>query len=386
MFEEALRILLVEDNPQDAFLLRRDLHKVNEQIIVHHCELLSKALEFLLNEDANLDVVLLDLGLPDSQGLSTFAQVRRQTPRIPIVVLSGMEDEKLAIRAVREGAQDYLVKGEANAQLLVRALFYAVERMKSEEALVRARDELETKVKERTSELALANEALKRVIAKLSKAEREVRSSLQGIIHVISMIIETRDPYTAGHQRNVAEISRAIAQRMDLPEERIEGIVLAATVHDLGKISIPAETLSKPTKLNDFEMSLIRFHPQSGYEILKMVDFPWPIAEMVRQHHERIDGSGYPQGLSGEDILLEARIIGVADVVDAMCSHRPYRPALGIDKALVELLRNNGTLYDPPVVEACMNYFEDRKSNATLSDKFFPEIMNSTLPSPSATT
>ncbi len=381
MFEESLRILLVEDDPQDAFLLRHALAKINDQIVIHHCERLSKGLEFLKDGEAGLDVVLLDLTLPDSQGLETFSRIHNQTPQIPIVVLSGMDDENLAIRAVREGAQDYLIKGEANPQLLVRSLYYAVERRKSEEALIRARNELEIRVKERTSELALANEALTKVIAKLSQAEREVRSSLQGIIHVISLIIETRDPYTAGHQKNVADISQAIARRMGLPEERIEGIVLAATVHDLGKISIPAETLSKPTNLNDFEKSLIRFHPQSGYEILKMVDFPWPIAKIVLQHHERLNGSGYPQGLAGDDILLEAKIIGVADVVDAMCSHRPYRPALGIDKALVELLKNNGTLYDPQVVEACMNYFEERKSNTSAADKFFPRVMDSSSPS-----
>lgn len=386
MFKKALRVFLVEDNPNDTLFLRHSLARINEQIEIHHCERLAEALEFLIKKEIGLDVVLLDLGLPDSQGLMTFTRVRQQAPHIPIVVLSGMADEELAIQAVREGAQDYLVKGQTEAPLLVRALYYAVERMKSEEALIRARDELEIRVKERTFDLALANEALKRVITKLSQAERVAHNSLQGIIHVISMIIETKDPYTAGHQKNVAEISRAIAKRMGLREEKIEGIVLAATVHDLGKISIPAETLAKPTKLNYFEKSLIRIHPQSGYEILKMVDFPWPIAQMVLQHHERMDGSGYPQGLTGEEILLEAKIIGVADVVDAMCSHRPYRPALGIDKALVEIHRNKGTLYDPLVADACLHYFEERKSQAPATDKFFPKIVDSTPPPPLAGT
>ncbi len=364
MFQKALRVLLIEDNTDDALLLRHCLAKIPEQIEIHHCERLAEALEYLANGQADIDAVLMDLGLPDSKGIDTFNRVRGQAPRIPVVILSGMDDEQLAIQAVRAGAQDYLVKGEANAQLLVRALYYAVERMKYEEGLRRARDELEIRVRARTSELYLANETLTRLINELSHAEKEVRRSLQGIIDVVSMIIETRDPYTAGHQRGVADIAQAVAQRLRLPEERIEGIRLAATVHDLGKISIPAEILAKPTRLNDIEMSIIRIHPQSGYEILKLVDFPWPIAQIVLQHHERIDGSGYPQGLSAPDILLEAKIIGVADVMEAMCSHRPYRPAMGIDKALQEILQNKGILYDPDVVDACLQYFEEKRSGS----------------------
>lgn len=364
MFQKALRVLLIEDNPDDVLLLRDFLAKSPEQIEILHCERLAEALESLDNGQTEVDAVLLDLGLPDTQGLETFNQVRRQAPRIPIVVLTGMDDEELASQAVRAGAQDYLVKGKVNGQLLVRALYYAVERKKYEEALLRAQDELESRVQERTSELHLANETLTKLFNELSHAEQKVRRSLQGIINVVSMIIEARDPYTAGHQKAVTEIAGAVAHRMGLPEERIEGIRLAATVHDLGKISIPAEILAKPTRLSEIEMGIIRLHPQSGYEILKLVDFPWPIAQIVLQHHERIDGSGYPQGLTAADILLEAKIIGVADVVEAMCSHRPYRPALGIDKALQEILQNKGVLYDPHVVDACLQYFAEKRSGS----------------------
>jgi len=147
---------------------------------------------------------------------------------------------------------------------------------------------------------------------------------------------------------------------MKLPEDKIEGIRIAALVHDIGKISIPAEILSKPSKLNEMEFSLIKNHSKTGYDILKTIDFPWPIAKIVLQHHEKIDGSGYPQGLKGKKILLGAKIIGVADVVEAMSSHRPYRPSLGNDKALEEISQNRGTLYEPEVVDACLKLFKEK--------------------------
>jgi putative nucleotidyltransferase with HDIG domain len=184
---------------------------------------------------------------------------------------------------------------------------------------------------------------------------------MEATIYTISKIIETRDPYTAGHQNIVSQFAVAIAQEMKLPEDKIEGMRIAALVHDIGKISIPAEILSKPSKLNEMEFSLIKNHPKTGYDILKTIDFPWPVAKIVLQHHEKIDGSGYPQGLKGEKILLEAKIMAVADVVEAMFSHRPYRPSLGIDKALKEISQNKGILYDPEVVHACLKLFKEKE-------------------------
>jgi HD-GYP domain-containing protein (c-di-GMP phosphodiesterase class II) len=168
-----------------------------------------------------------------------------------------------------------------------------------------------------------------------------------------------RDPYTSGHQARVADIAKEIARQMGLPEEQMQAIHLAGLVHDLGKIRIPAEILSKPSRLNEVEYKLIKMHPQAGYDILKGVDFSWPIAGMVLQHHERMDGSGYPQGLKGDEILPGARILIVADVVEAMSSHRPYRPGLGIDTALAEIVRGRGTHYDPQVVDACVALFKE---------------------------
>ncbi|GAG84051.1 unnamed protein product, partial [marine sediment metagenome] len=168
---------------------------------------------------------------------------------------------------------------------------------------------------------------------------------------MVGRIVETRDPYTAGHQLKVSELATAIAREMKLTVDRIEGIRIASLIHDIGKVSIPAEILSNPIKLNEIESSLIKDHSQIGYDILKTIDFPWPVAQIIIQHHEKLDGSGYPQGLKGNKILLEAKIIGVADVVEAMSSHRPYRPTLGIDKALEEISQNRGILYDPEVVD-----------------------------------
>lgn len=188
----------------------------------------------------------------------------------------------------------------------------------------------------------------------------QIRTNLTDAIQAIATTIEMRDAYTAGHQRRVSELAAAIAREMGLPQEKIDGLHLAAVIHDLGKVSIPAEILSKPAKLSPIEFELIKVHPQSGHEILKGIDFPWPIAQIVLQHHERLDGSGYPQGLKREALLPEAGILAVADVVEAMASHRPYRAALGIDAALDEISRNRGRSYDPGAVDACLTLFREK--------------------------
>jgi PAS domain S-box-containing protein len=193
----------------------------------------------------------------------------------------------------------------------------------------------------------------------LQNTLRQLRQAISTTIRVLIQAIESRDPYTAGHQRRVADLARSIAEEIHLTSEQIEGIRIAASIHDIGKISIPSEILSKPTRLSDIEMQLVREHAKNGYEILKDIESQWPIAEIVHQHHERMDGSGYPQGLAGEDILIEARILSVADVVEAMASHRPYRPALGIDAALDEIEKNKDILYDEQIVDACLKLFRE---------------------------
>ena len=191
-------------------------------------------------------------------------------------------------------------------------------------------------------------------------SEEKLRKSLAGTIQALSSTVETRDPYTAGHQRKASNLARTIAQEMGLSDDTVDTIRMAGIIHDIGKISVPAEILSKPGKLSDIEFSLIKAHSQTGYDILKDVGLPYPIAEIVLQHHERLDGSGYPKGLKSDQILLEARIISVADVVEAISSHRPYRPGLGIDVALEEIEKNKGILYDEKVVEACLRLFGEK--------------------------
>lgn len=188
-----------------------------------------------------------------------------------------------------------------------------------------------------------------------------LRQSLEQSIQTIAATVEARDPYTAGHQHRVSELATAIAHEMKLNEDQIQGIHLAAIIHDLGKIHIPAEILSKPGKLNNIEFMLIKTHPEEGYNILKDVTFPWPIADIILQHHEKLDGSGYPQGLKGDEILLEAKIICVADIVEAMSSHRPYRASLGIEPALDEIRQGRGIWYDASVVDACLKLFHENR-------------------------
>ncbi|MDP8269596.1 MAG: HD domain-containing protein [Candidatus Tenebribacter davisii] len=201
------------------------------------------------------------------------------------------------------------------------------------------------------TESILAEDKLKQSFTMLQKATGD-------IIQAMSYTSEIRDPYTAGHQKKVAELAVAIGKEMNINEEQLQGVKFAAMIHDIGKISVPSDILSKPGKIGKTEFEVVKGHSQTGYELLDKINFPWPISIIVYQHHEKLDGSGYPNGLKGDEILLEAKIIAVADTVEAMTSHRPYRPALGIDKALDEIITNKGRLYEPAVVDACVHLFK----------------------------
>jgi putative nucleotidyltransferase with HDIG domain len=219
------------------------------------------------------------------------------------------------------------------------------------------------KMREKSASLEEVKLKYNQVDKKLKQAYEKLQKIIEGTANIITKVVETRDPYSTGHQQKVSKLATVIAQEMKLSQDKIEGTKIASLVHDIGKINTPAEILSKPSKLNEMEFNLIKNHPKTGYNILKTIDFPWPVARIVLQHHERLDGSGYPQGLKGDKILLEAKIIGTADVVEAMSSHRPYRPAKGIDKALEEISKNKGILYDPEVVDACPKLFKEKSFN-----------------------
>jgi putative nucleotidyltransferase with HDIG domain len=322
----------------------------------------------------HFDLALLDINMPEIDGFQVMDHLAHQNFDTTVIVITGDPSTKSAIEALKKGAFYYVIKPFGREELL-KTIENALEKRRlknekkrAEEALQKAHEELEIKVKERTKELLKTNEQLKKEIKwrknaeeGLNKSIEKLRKALDGTIQAMSLTVEIRDPHTAGHQRRVAQLSRSIAMAMGLSGERVNGISMAGVVHDLGKISVPAEILSKPGQITDIEMSLIRNHPQVGYDILKKIEFPWEIAQIVLQHHERSDGSGYPRGLSGENILLEAKILAVADVIEAMASHRPYRPSLGLAQALKEISENRGILYDPKVVDACIGLFNKKK-------------------------
>ena len=218
--------------------------------------------------------------------------------------------------------------------------------------------------RQRLEELATTNRQLQSEVAVRTLAEEQLQQTLErmrllleGIVRAMASAVEMRDPYTAGHQQRVAELALAISRRMGLSEDQQEAVRISALLHDVGKIAVPSELLTKPGALSELEFSLIKTHPQVGYEMLKTIEFPWDIAKIALQHHERLNGSGYPLGLCLDEITLEARILAVADVVEAMASHRPYRPTLGVDAALAEIRQNRGILYEPTAVDACLELF-----------------------------
>jgi putative nucleotidyltransferase with HDIG domain len=341
MEEKKARILIVEDEEPIRNLLRR-LLEMND----YQCTLAAnteEARECL--KESHFELILSDQIMPGETGLEFLEYVLSNYPEAKSIMVSVMDSPDIAKRAMELGVYGYIIKPFEANELLI-GVENALHRRRAEINERCLRENLEQMVQERTREL--------------QEALEKVRKSIDGIIQAVAMTVESRDPYTTGHQKRVANLAYAIASEMRLPKDQIEATRMAGIIHDLGKVSVPTEILSKPGDLNEIEFSLIKCHAQVGYNILKNIDFPWPMAQIVFQHHERMDSSGYPQGLSGEDILIEARVLGVADVVEAMASHRPYRPALGIDKALEEISQGRGILYDPEVVNACIGLFTQK--------------------------
>jgi len=334
------RILILEDEKPIQEILGRILAKGGyESVAASDAPEARSAMK-----QGAFDLILSDIHLPGESGLS-FARWSQNTyPDTALMMVTGVGDIGTAEDALSNGIYGYVTKPFNPTDLLIQ-ISGALKRREQEIASRTKSETMKGEINRKTEELAMSSSRLKK--------------AMDGIIHAMALAIESRDPYTAGHQQRVGELATAIAEKMGLENEQIEALRMAGIVHDLGKISVPAEILSKPTRLSAPEFELIKTHSETGYKILKEIDFEWPIAEIVYQHHERIDGSGYPLGLKGEGLLLEAKIIGVADVVEAMASHRPYRPALGIDMSLAELAKNRGRLYDSKVVDACLILFRE---------------------------
>ena len=296
-------------------------------------------------KDQNFDLILCDINMPGESGIDFIRYSLGKHPETAVIMVTGVDDQKIADTALTIGAYGYVIKPFKPNELMINVA-NALRRRKLEIDNKQHRKNLEKVVAERTKALQITL--------------NDLQNAMEGIIQAMAKTVEMRDPYTAGHQRRVSTLACTIAQEMNLSKSRIQGIKMAGNIHDLGKISVPAEVLSKPTRLTEAEFSIIKSHPKTGHDILNGIEFPWPIAQIVYQHHERMDGSGYPQGLSGEEILMESRIMAVADVVEAMASHRPYRPALGIEKALEEISKNKNTLYDADAADACLKLFTEK--------------------------
>jgi len=327
-------ILVVDDEESVRRLLNRMLSRGG-----YECTLAADAAEarkFI--KDRNFELILCDVAMPGESGIDFIRYVAAEYPDTATIMVTAVDDPEIAETAMEAGVYGYMIK-PFNPNEVIISIRNSLRRRELELASRVYRMDLEQKVEERTAEL---------------------RKTLNGTIYALTMTVEMRDPYTAGHQQRVSDLSSVMATEMGFSKDEIMGVRMAGVLHDIGKIAIPAEILSKPGLLNKTEFELIKNHSQVGYDILKTIQFPWPLSQIVLQHHERIDGSGYPNGLLGKEILIESRILGVADVVEAMASHRPYRAALGIDKALEEISINKGKLYDAEVVNACLRVFKDK--------------------------
>lgn len=271
-------------------------------------------------------VVLLDIRMPGMEGMAVLREIKKMDPAAGVIMVTATYDDNTVKEAMRLGAHEFIAKPFKLAHI-------------------------ENSIMSKISDIITSS------ANKLQASYDRLQRTLSATIEAMGRVVETRDPYTAGHQQRVAALAEAIAEEMPLPEEQIKSIKLAALIHDLGKIYVPAEILSMPRKLTVKEFEIIKEHPVIGYEILKPIQFDSPIAECVLQHHERLDGSGYPYGLSKSEICIEAKIIAVADTVEAMSSFRPYRPAIGLPAALKEINLNRGILYASQVVDACIKVF-----------------------------
>ena len=333
------RVLVVDDEAGLRDTMARFLAKDGHEVRMASCA--ANAIQAL--HDGPADVVVTDIIMPGMDGVNLLTEIHRVDPAVKVILVTGEPTVETASAALRGGAFEYLSKPLTKDRLLI-AVSAAMRVKTLEEENERYRLRLEALVEERTEELEHSYVRIFQVLMDTAQA--------------LASAMELRDPYTAGHQRRVTRLATDIAKHMGMDANRVEGLRVAGLLHDLGKLYVPSEILAKPAKLSSVEMALLKVHPQAGHDLIAHVDFPWPVAEIVLQHHERLDGSGYPRGLSGDAILPEARILAVADVVEAMVSHRPYRPALTLQAAVEELSVHSGIKYDSDVVAAALDMAE----------------------------
>ena len=324
-----IRVLVVDDDEDIQFLLKQGV-----EFAGYECSTSGSANEaLLLLEKQEYAVVVSDINMPGISGLELIKIVKEKYSA-DLMIITGYSENFTYEEIIGMGAGDFLQKPVRIEEFIAR-----LKRLLTERKIIK--------------ELNSATEELKKNLESFKKA-------FEGFVQAISVVVEMRDPYTAGHQQRVAQLACAIAEEMNLPADTIYGLRMACVLHDIGKIIVPAEILNRPGELTDLEYGIIKNHAKAGHDILAKIEFSWPLAEIVFQHHERMDGSGYPRGLKGADIILEARILAVADVFETMISHRPYRPSLGLSKAIEEISSNKGKLYDSRVADACLKLFIDK--------------------------
>jgi HD-GYP domain-containing protein (c-di-GMP phosphodiesterase class II) len=331
--DKQLKVLILEHIPEDAELIQRALRKSGINFVSRSVKTKTEYLNYL---EKAIDVIVADYDLPNLSAIKALQMLNERKLDIPFIFVASTISEGQAADCMKKGAADCILKNRLSH--LGPAVIHALDKKKT------------------TSFPSEKNTAK----ADLTNTHLRLQKIFEDTVHALASVAESRDPFTTGHQNRVASLSYGIAYNIFLKShESAEALYLAGLIHDIGKVAVPIEILSKPTDITDLEMNIIQTHSQVGYDILKNIDFPWPIAQTVLQHHERLNGSGYPKGLRGKDIMMEARILGVADVVEAICYPRSYRSALTIEQAMEEIAKNKGTLYDPAVVDSCMSIFKE---------------------------
>jgi putative two-component system response regulator len=324
-------LVLVVDDDDDI----RDILSYGIEASGCRCLTAESAETALMILDAHpVEVVISDVQMKGMSGLDLCRQIKDHYDA-DVIIITGLVNNYAYEGIIGQGASDFIEKPIRLAEIVARLKRVLFERQ--------------------------SREKLKQAAEDLRSNRDRFQKAMEGSVQAIALAVEMRDPYTSGHQHRVADLACAIATEIGLSEDRIYGLKMASLIHDLGKLTIPGEILCKPGRLSGPEYAMIKTHAQSGYDILKKIDFPWPLADIVLQHHERMDGSGYPNGLAGKAIMMEARILSVSDVFETIGSHRPYRPSLGLKKALGELTGNSGTLYDPKVVAACLDLVQSNR-------------------------